>query len=83
MHNTMLRFHGYVFSNRETENSQKFSGIFSRIFSWKIIPENLTSVFVTPHPFIVSGWLLHVPPGLPLKNFTFFPVIHFYVLRGH
>jgi len=71
MHNNMLRFRGYVFSNREAENSKKFSGIFSRKFSRKIIPENFTSLLMTPHPFNVSGWLLHVPPGLPFKKSTF------------
>jgi hypothetical protein len=67
MHNNMLRFRGYVFSNRKTDNSKKFSGIFSR----KIIPENFTSLLITPHLYNVSGWLLNVPLGLPVKNSTF------------
>jgi hypothetical protein len=46
MHNSnMLRSRSYVFSDRETENSQKFSG--RRIFSPKIILENFTSLVGT------------------------------------
>ena len=39
MHSNTLRVCGYVFSGGETKISQKFSG--RRIFSPKIIPENL------------------------------------------
>jgi hypothetical protein len=50
MHNNVLSFRGCVVSNRETENFRKFScqrifsGIFSRMFSPKIILENVTSL---------------------------------------
>jgi len=52
-------------------NSQKFSGIFWRIFSRKIIPENFTSLLITPHPFNVSDKSVVLPPGLTLKILRF------------
>jgi len=51
MHNKMLRFRGFLIGKH---NSQKFSGIFSRKLSRKIIPENFTSLLITPHTFNVS-----------------------------
>jgi hypothetical protein len=44
MHNNMLSFRVRVFSDRERENSQKFSGqgIFLRMFSPKIIHADIT-----------------------------------------
>jgi hypothetical protein len=57
----MVPFRSYVFSDRETENSKKFSGqrifseMFSRIFSPKIILENFTSLLGTCQRALLFG----------------------------
>jgi hypothetical protein len=76
----MFRFRGYFFSDKETENSQKFSGIFSR----KIIPENSTSLHITLHPFKVSDKpvVATCTTRFTIQKFYVLPTVHFYVLRA-
>jgi len=85
MHSNMLRFRGYVFSNRETDNSQEFSGIFSRIFSRKIIPENFTALLITPHLFNVSdkSVVATCTTRFNIQKFYVLAIIHLHVLLGY
>jgi len=73
-----------VFSNWETDNSQNFSGIFSRKFSRKIIPENFTSLLITPHPFNVSdkSVVATCTTRFNIKKFYVLAITHLHVLLG-